>query len=245
MEEELIYLPQEKILINLNTNLPFEINEFNEKKRKKEILKIMLNLNNLREFRYNQETENIVSFDEFINVIHKKYEKYLQLQLQLIEKKKELELLRNKLQTSNNSNEDQSQSQLQTQSINWKELVLQEERLRLSSEIAEKYQQTETDESLIDWIEYTARHVQPRILQENGLEVTPENLYKLRAAAQQTDVFWIKYNRARRGELKVDDTIPSNVVLYDPSITQHLPLISISQSTPRSRPLVLLAGSVS
>lgn len=242
--EVLIYNSKERKLLfsnnnnnsneNNNENKLFESFDFNERKLNQSILKIVLNLNNKRELKYNQETKNIDNYEQFINIIHSKYEQYLRLQEELEEKKNELERLKNKLKVSPKTSE-----------INWQDLVLQEERLRLSSEIAEQYQQTERDESLIDWIQFTATHIQPRILESNGLEVNPENLYKLRAAAQQTDVFWIKYNRARRGDLKVDDLIPSNVVLYNPSTSQHLPLTSISNSLTSFRPLVLLAGSIS
>jgi hypothetical protein len=176
------------------------------------------------------------TYEELMEKIRVTYLKMKTIQDEIEMKKKQLEVLTTKLKKPRTETAG---------GINWKDLVLQEENLRTSAEIAERYRETETDGSLVDWIEYTARHVQPRILELNGLEVNEENLYNLRAAAHQTDVFWVKYNRARRGNLRPDDPIPLDVALYDPTTSKNSLLLSICHSSSSLRPFVFLAGSVS
>jgi hypothetical protein len=201
-----------------------------------EIFKIILDLGK-RQQKLTVLPSKYDSYDELVDKVRFKYQKMRQIQDEIEMKKKQLEDLTTRLKTPNKPSS--------AEGIDWKDLVLQEERLRMSEEINERYRETERDSSMIDWIEYTSRYIQPRILESNGLEVTPDNLYHLRAAAQETEVFWIKYNRARRGHLRADDLVPSDVVLYDPISAHNSLLPTICQSSARLKPLVFLAGSVS
>jgi hypothetical protein len=200
-----------------------------------ETLKIILDLGK-RQQKLTIVPSKYASYDLLLDKVRLKYLKMKKIQDEIDVKKKQLEELTTRLKNPNPN---------PTGGIDWKDLVLQEERLRMSTEISERYRETETDGSMIDWIEYTGRFIQPRILESNGLEVTPDNLYSLRAAAHETDVFWIKYNRARRGDLRTDDRVPLDVVLYDPISAENSPLVTICHLSSRLRPLIFLAGSVS
>ena len=127
--------------------------------------------------------------------------------------------------------------------IDWHDLVHQEAEYRQSEEMMKKYAEIESDESLQDWISYTAEVVQPYILQKNGIEPNAFNLHKLRVAAGETDVFWVKHNRAREGMLSPGDTIPTNVYLYDVDNQCKVNVREVSMAL--SQPMVLLAGSIS
>jgi hypothetical protein len=100
----------------------------------------------------------------------------------------------------------------------WSVLVKKEESLRLSEEIQEQYRNLEKDESYVDWITFTAT-IQKMVLSEAGLSPKEFNLRKLREAAQFTNplVFWVQFNRARRGPLVPLSPLPDNVYLYDTS----------------------------
>jgi hypothetical protein len=210
-------------------------NQFSELRIQHEMLYILLDLVN-REQKLRVHLSKYETYEELMEKVRMTYQKMKKIQDEISVKKKQLEALTTKLKNPH----------LETDGgINWKDLVIQEEQLRLSAEIADRYRETETDASLIDWIEFTARHIQPRVLELNGLEVNEENLYNLRAAAHQTDVFWVKYNRARRGNLRSDDPVPLDVALYDPVSSQSSPLLSICRSNSSLRPFVFLAGSVS
>jgi hypothetical protein len=126
--------------------------------------------------------------------------------------------------------------------IDWVALVLQEEKLRNSEEMVRKYAEVETDSSPIDWIEFTATVIQPKVLRDNHIEPSERNLYMLRVAAQGQDVFWVKHNRARQGYLRTGSMVPPHVSLYDVTTGTHTAVSSLCRT---SRPLVLLAGSVS
>jgi len=127
--------------------------------------------------------------------------------------------------------------------IDWHALVLQEEAYRRSDEIMKQYALFETDHSLQDWITYTSEVIQPYILTKNGIEPNAMNLHKLRIAAGNSDVFWVKYNRARKGHLRPGDPVPPQVVLFDVEKQRH---VSVSEQCVASpRPSVLLAGSIS
>jgi hypothetical protein len=111
----------------------------------------------------------------------------------------------------------------------WSVLVKKEESLRLSEEIQEQYKNFEKDESYIDWITFTAT-IQKRVLSEAGLSPNEFNLRKLREAAQFTNppVFWVKFNRARRGPLVPLSPLPDNLYLYDTSELQNIEMCSLS-----------------
>lgn len=110
------------------------------------------------------------------------------------------------------------ESEVQTQrGIDWHALVLEEEKYRNSAEMAAAYASTETDGCAMDWIEYTGAVVQPDLLRRHGIEPTVWNLNRLRVAAQDTEVFWVKHNRARQGYLRPGSRIPPGNLLYDVS----------------------------
>lgn len=127
--------------------------------------------------------------------------------------------------------------------IDWHALVYQEEAYRQSDEILNQYAVIESDASPQDWITFTANVIQPYILSSNGIEPNAFNLHKLRVAAGETDVFWVKHNRARQGNLQGGDLIPPTVTLHD--VAQGCPLSIQQMSCTTTRPVVLLAGSIS
>jgi hypothetical protein len=125
----------------------------------------------------------------------------------------------------------------------WSLLVLKEESLRRSEEIQEQYKNLEKDDSYIDWISFTTT-IQKRILSEAGLSPNEFNLRKLREAAQYTSppVFWVKFNRARRGPLVPLSPIPENVYVYDTNDSQNIAMCSLSTKG-SGRLHVIIAGS--
>lgn len=127
--------------------------------------------------------------------------------------------------------------------VDWVRLVYEEEEYRKSDDIMRKYAELERDESNVDWIQFTADFVQPQILRNHGIEVNAFNLHKLRVAAQKTDVFWVKYNRARKGELVSGDPVPESVWLHDVESGTSMNLYH--RSLQLLTPMVLLAGSIS
>lgn len=98
--------------------------------------------------------------------------------------------------------------------IDWLELVLKEEKMRLSEEMQNHYRAVEIDSSYMDWIHFTESVIQRRVLLEAGVEPNPQNIRRLQIAAQKTNVFWIKYNRARQGSLRESYRVPS-VLIHD------------------------------
>ena len=137
-----------------------------------------------------------------------------------------------------------SSDKIQSDAAFWESLVYKEEKLRLSEEMQEAYAATENDSSYVDWITFTGEVIQPRILTDAGLVANKENLYRLRVAAQKTNVFWVRYNRARQGDLTKGSEIPSGVSLFDVTLGHFSDLRELSLSRP-NRLIVLLAGSAS
>jgi hypothetical protein len=130
-----------------------------------------------------------------------------------------------------------------TSSIDWHDLVYQEQAYRRIDDVRKKYSAIESDDSYPDWSSFTAPVIQPHILSSNGVEPNAVNLHRLRVAAAETDVFWVKHNRARKGHLNPGDPIPSQVTLFSPHLERYVDLHETSAAS--TRPWVLLAGSIS
>lgn len=195
--------------------------------------------------RFTVRISEVGTIDELLERVTRGYGRYVGAQQKVAAAKHRLEMIKKN-----------SKAQKSDLNIDWKSLVLQEEQFRLSDDVQQEYKNRETDASFVDWIEYTATVVQPRLLEMNGIAPTPTNLHHLRVAAQETEVFWVKYNRARQGDYRVGDMVPSNVILYDTQKNTHIHIDTLcntptsarttsSSTNSYSRPVVLLAGSES
>lgn len=122
-----------------------------------------------------------------------------------------------------------------------RDMLRREHSLRLSSEVQEQYRLADR---LLDnsWLKVTVQ-VQKQVLAEFGHEPSEENLFKLRkgALAHPDISLQVRYNRSRRGQLKVGDEIPPlDLVSLDTMNTVNLKDIAKSESY-----TVLVSGSYS
>lgn len=91
-----------------------------------------------------------------------------------------------------------------------------------------------------DWMEAAAR-MQFQSLKEVGLAPTARNVALLRATALEHPeiALYVRHNRCRKGELKVGDSAPQGVKLYDLNgRTASFPLLA------EQKVQVFFAGSV-
>jgi hypothetical protein len=249
---ELIFRSPDNILLKKSDGSNYEEPDFLQDKVVHTMLFVYASIPFREEHRFTVNISEINSSSELLNRVIMGHAKYSSALLKVEEKRQRIKELLDKVQPVDESAD-----------VDWKALVLQEEQLRLSEEISIEYRLRETDSSFVDWIEYTATVLQPRLLEANGIKASPSNLLKLRVAAQDTNVFWVKYNRAKRGDYGVGDAVPDDVWLHDtqsrsmvhinevsstfrsPSSTALLPTPPSSSALFQGRPLVLLAGSES
>lgn len=245
---ELLYQSQDRVLLKKSDGTTYEESEFSHDKSVYCKLFVYASTPLARDHRFTVNITEIGSSSDLLQKVTIGFEKYLNVLKRVDEKKQRVKEL---------TDIDQ-QAKVE---YDWKTLVLQEQELRLSAEISNEYRLKETDSSNVDWIEYTATVVQPRLLESNGIPATSSNLRKLRVAAQGTDVFWVKYNRAKVGDYGAGDAVPDDVWLHDTlsqsmvhikdvSLIFRRSLLATHSLQPNShgnfgRPLVLLAGSES
>jgi hypothetical protein len=227
---ELHYYPLTQKLYLCGSGILFTEEAFLSARSTHKKIRVRVDLPNLKQHFFSGDSDKISDFSDLFAKVLKGSERILTLYQEIQEKRTEIQKLKSFISTEVKEIDN-------TASVDWSALVIQEEQWRLSEDIAH--------ESLIDWIEYTGTVIQPKILSNNGIEPTPQNLYRLRAAAQDTQVFWIKYNRAREGDLHIGHPIPQGVALYDSSSDSNLILTHLANRALSTRPLVLLAGSVS
>ena len=103
-----------------------------------------------------------------------------------------------------------------------------EEELRLSPRYQKEMEEAENSPDS-EWMD-VAKRIQTRVCDEYGISIA--ELHAL-ARTVQPPPFWIKYNRARDGELKEGDAVPNNISLFPPTYLH------------RTKPLVIFAGSIS
>merc|ERR1712176_234736 len=93
-----------------------------------------------------------------------------------------------------------------------------------------------------DWMEVAAE-VQKEVLVEYDIEPTEKALFAYRNAANKHGIsLYVKYNRAREGDLKVGMNAP-NVSLI--GINGRAEQTSLLANQKADRPLVIIAGSIS
>jgi len=122
-------------------------------------------------------------------------------------------------------------------------MLIKENELRKSPETQALYKKAEmTDET--DWMEVTDM-LQRQILRDYGLDEVDleKGLFSLRTATKRfpelSDIpLYVKYNRARQGDLTVGDPAP-NV----PLVTLDEEKCDLHDYCSSSRPLLLMAGS--
>ena len=228
---QLVYIPDRHQLVKKKDGSQFGIQDFVDNSN--DSLTVHVQLRNEVERKFKIKLSDVDTYEALLAKIKVGYEKLLEiLQKRDSAKQRVDELIKPKAREESH--------------INWEDLVKQEEQYRLCDEIANEYRMKETDASSVDWIEFTETVIQPRILAMNGIAPTPANLHRLRVAAQNTDVFWVKYNRAKQGDLSVGDPVPQDVLLYSPHEQQYMLVHDLAtQASAAGRPLVLLAGSQS
>ena len=121
-------------------------------------------------------------------------------------------------------------------------MLKRENELRLSKDVQLRFEEAEKSGSNTDWIE-VASEVQKEVLRE--FDVPEGALHAYRCAANKfPDIaLYVKYNRARQGDLQVGSKAPdvSLISLEDDGSTRIQSLLELG----KDRPLVLIAGSLS
>ncbi len=121
-------------------------------------------------------------------------------------------------------------------------MLERENELRLSDSVQQRFEGAERSGSTTDWIEI-ASEVQREVLREYN--VPEEALHAYRCAANKHGIsLYVKYNRAREGELKVGAKAPDVqlVSIEKDGSTCKKSLLSLQKD---DRPLVIIAGSLS
>ena len=121
-----------------------------------------------------------------------------------------------------------------------KAILAREEELRKNEDAQIRFEEAESSGDR-DWI-VVAEEIQAETLQEFGIEPSPFALHQLRLAASRFGTsFYIKFNRARLGNLSPGSPSPDVPLV---SFTTKAPATLLSYAKP-GRPLVVLAGSFS
>lgn len=120
-------------------------------------------------------------------------------------------------------------------------MLERENELRVSEEVQLRFEEAERSGSTTDWIE-VATEVQKEVLRE--FNVAQEALHAYRCAANKHQVsLYVKYNRARQGDLKVGSQAPD--VPVGSIENGGSSLQSLLGAQHMDRPLVIIAGSLS
>lgn len=122
-------------------------------------------------------------------------------------------------------------------------MLRREEELRLSAAVQERYAAVEIDSSDLDWMHVT-EELQRQVVREFGAteDTEVEALMALRHGATKGryQSLYVRYQRARQGELLVGDRVP-NCRLVD----VEMKATSLHDEIDDQRPVCLLAGSYS
>ncbi|KAL7541479.1 hypothetical protein ACHAWF_006943, partial [Thalassiosira exigua] len=87
-------------------------------------------------------------------------------------------------------------------------MLKRENELRLSDDVQRRFEEAERSGAETDWIE-VASEVQKELLREFGVAESEDALNAYRCAANKHGVsLYVKYNRAREGDLQVGSTAP-------------------------------------
>mmetsp|Transcript_47123 Transcript_47123/g.52685 ORF Transcript_47123/g.52685 Transcript_47123/m.52685 type:complete len:122 (-) Transcript_47123:505-870(-) len=121
-------------------------------------------------------------------------------------------------------------------------MLKRENELRRSDAIQERFSKAEMSGNT-DWIE-VATMVQKEVLTEFNIEPTEKALLAYRNAANNHGIsLYVKYNRARKGDLRVGMAAPDvSLVSIDSGLAERTTLLSYQRS---DRPLIIVAGSIS
>ena len=149
----------------------------------------------------------------------------------------------------NNNNSGSSKKKSPPLEEKWKQILIRENELRLSDEVQQRFHEAENT-GASDWME-VAGDVQKQVLIEFKMEPSEENLLTLTTKAHENpDIsLYVKYNRARKGDLIVGSDAP-NVSLVGmkcdnstntPTTLPYKNLLSYATSA--GKPLVLICGS--
>ena len=117
-------------------------------------------------------------------------------------------------------------------------MLKRENELRLSQSVQKRFEEAERSGSKTDWIE-VAEQIQLEVLRE--FNVSPKALHAYRCAANDHGIsLYVKYNRARKGDLEVGSKAPDVSLIYlgEDSNTRAQSLLD----TQAGRPLVSQAG---
>ena len=120
-------------------------------------------------------------------------------------------------------------------------MLERENELRLSAGAQKRFEEAEASGSTTDWIE-VASEIQKEVLTEFNVPETALHAY--RCAANKHGVsLYVKYNRAREGDLRVGSQAPDVplVLINSDGSTSSQTILGVQQ---KDRPLVLVAGSL-
>lgn len=121
-------------------------------------------------------------------------------------------------------------------------MLRRENELRLSEDVQKRFEDAERSGSTTDWIE-VASEVQKEILRE--FNVSENALHAYRCAANKHGVsLYVKYNRARKGDLEIGSQAP-NVPVVSVESDGSTSSVSLVELQMKNRPLVVIAGSIS
>lgn len=120
-------------------------------------------------------------------------------------------------------------------------MLRREDELRLSHDVQKRFEEAERSGAESDWIE-VAEAVQLEVIREFGL--SEKALYAYRCAAIKHGVsLYVKFNRAREGDLQVGSIAP-NISLISVEHDGTTRSQSFLDTQPSGRPLIIIAGSL-
>ena len=133
-------------------------------------------------------------------------------------------------------------------------MLTRENELRLSHDVQRRFEEAEKSGGT-DWIE-VACELQKQVLVEFNIDPTEKALHAYRCAANKHGIsLYVKYNRARQGDLVVGSDAPDVPMVLASSIStgrsggETAPQVTTSTSIldyqKPNRPLVIIAGSIS
>lgn len=126
-----------------------------------------------------------------------------------------------------------------------RKMLIRENELRLCEETQKEYFRIESQPQMPgDWLDYTAK-LQEQVIEEFGFKDNPTAIWQLRCACTDhpdltEHALYVKYNRAREGDLRVGDNAPDSRLVSIVDQSSHQLLEFVPKDT---RPLLICAAS--
>ena len=128
-------------------------------------------------------------------------------------------------------------------------MLARENELRLSSEVQRRFEEAEKS-GATDWIE-VASELQKQVMMEFNVTPSERALRAYRCAANRHEIsLYVKYNRARQGDLAVGSEAPNVPLVSIDGQEDHTGQAKVETTLllanqKADRPLIVIAGSIS